>query len=118
MLWTISKSFDFDAAHWLPLVADTHKCRRMHGHTYKVEVICSGEPDDTGMLLDYADIAKAWKPLHALLDHHILNEIPYLENPTTEVLAARIFDVLSKSLPALTAIRVYESSTTWCEVRE
>jgi len=60
---TISKTFDFDAAHFLPNVARNHKCRRMHGHTYRVEIICWGVVDARGMVLDYAEIAAAWQLL-------------------------------------------------------
>lgn len=116
---TIAKTFDFDAAHWLPLVPDGHKCRRMHGHTYRVEIVCGGELDERGMVCDYAEIAIVWDVLHRLLDHRVLNEIPGLENPTTEVLALFILRFLrtSAELPPVTAVRVYESMTTWCEAR-
>lgn len=114
---TISKSFDFDAAHWLPKVPRGHKCRRMHGHTYRVEIILSGELDTRGMVVDYAEIAAAWAPLHKRLDHHTLNRISGLSNPTTEVLAPWILRQLERAFPARLslAVRVYESSTTWCQ---
>ena len=114
---TISKTFDFDAAHSLPLVEDGHKCRRMHGHTYRVEIICAGKLDRRGMVCDYAEIAAAWAPLHALLDHRVLNEVDGLQNPTTEVLVLWILDHLRVNYGYLpvTHVRVYESSTTWCE---
>lgn len=117
---TISKKFDFDAAHHLPKVPDEHKCKRMHGHTYVVEVICAGEVGPDGMVCDYADIAAAWDPLHNVLDHRVLNDIRGLENPTTEVLAPWILERLDESRIGqfLTAVRVYESSTTWCEARK
>jgi len=115
---TICKQFDFDAAHWLPKVAQDHKCHRMHGHTYRCDVICAGGVDGRGMVLDYAEISDAWKPLNDLLDHRVLNEIEGLGNPTTEVLAPFIFNILERVLVSLVAIRVYESSTTWCEVRK
>lgn len=126
---TISKTFDFDAAHFLPKVPKGHKCRRLHGHTYRVEVVCATSDnrlDKRGMVLDYAEIAEAWKVLDAKLDHRCLNKIKGLENPTTEVLAPWIFDRLWKTLCvgvgverswALIAVKVYESSTTWCEYR-
>lgn len=114
---TISKTFDFDAAHFLPKVPDGHKCKRMHGHTYRVEIICAGELDERGMVLDYAEIAAAWEPLNGILDHRVLNDVEGLENPTTEVLAPFILSALVDALPQLVAVRVYESSTTWCEVR-
>jgi len=115
-LVTISKTFDFDAAHWLPKVPVDHKCRRLHGHTYRVEVLLRGAPDERGFVVDYAEIAAAWAPIHAMLDHRCLNEIEGLENPSTEVLAPFLARALVDVLPLLHAVRVYESSTTWCEV--
>ena len=125
---TIAKRFDFDAAHRLPNVPDGHKCGRMHGHTYVVELQFSGVPNPhTGMLFDYADIAALWAPLNARLDHYTLNDIPGLENPTTEVLVhwmlrelkALCIGVGDKAREdmwrALRIVRVYESSTTYCE---
>jgi 6-pyruvoyltetrahydropterin/6-carboxytetrahydropterin synthase len=116
-LVTISKMFDFDAAHYLPSVEDGHKCKRLHGHTYRVEVGCAGVIDKRGMVLDYAEMAAAWKPIEAQLDHYCLNDIAGLENPTTEVLAPWIMARLVDALPQLVFVRVYESATTWCEVR-
>lgn len=114
---TIAKTFDFDAAHFLPNVPDGHKCKRMHGHTYRVTVYVTGKPDpETGMICDYQDIADAWGPVHAVLDHHTLNDIEGLENPTTELLAPWVFKRLAAQLPGLSRVRVYESSTTFCEV--
>lgn len=132
MLTTISKTFDFDAAHRLDRLPPEHKCHRLHGHTYRVEIRVRGEPGRRlGMLIDYAELAAAWKPLHALLDHRCLNEVPGLEVPTTEVLAAWIYERLttfSVELPEdnkkqflslgglAVAVRVYESATTYAEV--
>lgn len=113
---TISKKFDFDAAHFLPNLPDGHKCKRLHGHTYLAELILRGEPDERGFVVDYAEIAAAWKPVEALLDHRLLNDIEGLETPSTEVLAPFIARMLLDSLPLLHAVRVYESSTTYCEV--
>lgn len=112
----ISKTFDFDAAHRLPLLPVEHKCHRMHGHTYRVELILMGTPDARGMVRDYAEIAAAWAPINAMLDHHTLNDVDGLENPTTEVLAPFIASALIDALPELIKVRVYESSATWCEV--
>lgn len=118
---TICKQFDFDAAHYLPHVADGHKCKRMHGHTYRVDVMLQGEPDARGMVVDYAEIAEAWGVIDSMLDHRVLNDVPGLENPTTENLAPWIMAHLAAHplIPkaALVAVRVYESATTWCEVR-
>jgi len=111
----ISKTFDFDAAHFLPHVADGHKCKRMHGHTYRVEVLAEGEPDERGMVVDYAELAAAWAPIHDIIDHRTLNEVPGLENPTTEILAPWMLERFWRSVPQVVAVRVYESSSTWCE---
>ncbi len=119
MTTRISKSFTFDAAHSLPMVPEDHKCRRLHGHTYRVELICVGSVGDDGMLVDYDVLAKAWAPLHDLLDHRHLNEIPGLACPTTEILAhfihGRVWTALRDTPVKHLTIRVYESSTTWCE---
>jgi GTP cyclohydrolase IB len=94
----ITKRFTFDAAHQLPAVPDDHKCRRLHGHTYQVWVHVSGPVSrEFGWIADFGDIKSAWKPLDARLDHHFLNEIPGLENPTAEVLAAWIWQQLSEA---------------------
>jgi 6-pyruvoyltetrahydropterin/6-carboxytetrahydropterin synthase len=111
----ISKTFDFDAAHFLPHVADGHKCKRMHGHTYRVEVLAEGEPDERGMVVDYAELAAAWAPIHDIIDHRTLNDVPGLENPTTEILAPWMLERFWRSVPQVVAVRVYESSSTWCE---
>lgn len=124
MITTISKEFDFDAAHFLPKLPAEHKCHRMHGHTYRVEVRFRGPVNEaTGMIIDWGDVAEAWAPIHAALDHRTLNDVPGLENPTAEVLAAWIAERLAQwtaaNCPldcALHSIRVYESSTTWAEV--
>lgn len=118
MLTTISKTFDFDAAHRLDRLPPEHKCHRLHGHTYRVEIRLRGEPGrHLGMLLDYVEIAKAWAPIDAALDHRLLNEIEGLEVPTTEVLAEWIYKRLEPAFAGLSlAVRVYESSTTYAEV--
>jgi len=113
----IAKTFDFDAAHWLPFVEDAHKCKRMHGHTYRVEVTVEGEPDDRGMVVDYAEITAAWAHVFDVLDHRVLNEIPGLENPTTETLAPWILTRMASAMHQVVSVRVYESSTSWCEAQ-
>jgi len=104
------KEFTFEAAHRLPRLPKTHKCRRLHGHSFRVEVHVEGECDpDLGWLIDYADIAKACAPVHRALDHYYLNEIPGLENPTSENLARWIWQRLKPKLPILNAIVVHET---------
>ena len=118
MSYRISKTFDFDAAHQLPLMPDGHKCKRLHGHTYRVEVVLRGALNDKQMVADYADIAAAWQPLHDQLDHQNLDSVPALRGQsTTEVLAWWILRELRHGSPELPflSVRVYESSSTWAE---
>src|SRR5262249_9384768 len=84
----IFKSFAFDASHRLPNVPAAHKCGRLHGHSYVVELRLDGEVDArTGWVRDFGDVSAAFRPLYDELDHHHLNDIDGLENPTCENLA-------------------------------
>ena len=113
---TLTKSFTFDAAHFLPSFPDGHKCRRMHGHTYRAEVVVHGEMDvEKGYLIDYGDLKAAIQPVEDQLDHRLLNEIPGLENPTAEILARWIYGRLKQTVPMLSAVRVYETCTSAAE---
>ena len=114
----IWKEFGFESAHRLPRVPEGHKCGRLHGHSFRVRVALRGTPGaDTGWVLDFADLKEAWKPLHDALDHRYLNEVPGLENPTSEVLAAWIWERLRPSLPLLHAVTVLETCTAGCTYR-
>jgi 6-pyruvoyltetrahydropterin/6-carboxytetrahydropterin synthase len=123
LLWMVmkvrlSKTFDFEAAHDLPTFPEGHKCRRLHGHSFRFDVVVEGEVDPAmGYLIDYGDIKKAAAPIARQLDHYYLNQIEGLENPTSEVLARWIWDRLKPALPMLSAIIVYETCTTACEYR-
>ncbi len=109
------KSFDFEAAHWLPCFPDGHKCRRLHGHSFRVEVIVEGDvPPERGYLLDYGEIKAAIEPVKQRLDHYCLNEVPGLENPTSEVIAAWVWRALKPSLPLLAEVVVHETCTSRC----
>ena len=111
----IWKEFTFEAAHLLPHVPEGHKCRRLHGHSYRVEVRVRGAPDPRlGLVTDFADLKAAWAPLDDLLDHRYLNDVPGLENPTTEALAACIWSRLRPVLPGLCAVGVRETCTSGC----
>ena len=108
----LRKSFQFEAAHLLPLLPRMHKCRRLHGHSFSVEIVVAGECDERlGWLMDYAEISAAFKPILEKLDHYYLNEIPGLENPTSEVVAVWIWKKLKPQLPLLTEIVVAETCT-------
>ena len=114
----IWKEFGFEAAHRLPNVPAGHKCARLHGHSFVVEVHLRGPVDPTlGWVMDFADLKAAWKPLHDRLDHHYLNDLPGLENPTSEVLARWIWGELAPALPLLSAIVVRETCTSGCTYR-
>ncbi|TMQ95298.1 6-carboxytetrahydropterin synthase QueD [Actinomadura soli] len=109
--------FTFEAAHRLPNVPEGHKCARLHGHSYRVEVHVIGDVDpDMGWLVDFAEIKAAFKPIQGQLDHYYLNEVSGLENPTSEVLAKWIWDRLIDQLP-LSAIMVRETCTSGCIYR-
>ncbi len=112
MKMELRKSFQFEAAHLLPHLPETHKCRRLHGHSFKVELVVAGECDaKLGWLMDYAEIKAVFSPIWEKLDHHYLNEIPGLENPTSENVAVWIWQKLKPKLPLLTEVIVAETCT-------
>lgn len=114
----IAKTVSFEAAHRLPNVPEGHKCARLHGHSFRVELVVEGEVDPkTGWVRDFADLSEAFAPLHARLDHHYLNEVEGLENPTSENLARWIWDHLAAALPGLSAVTVQETCTARCTYR-
>jgi 6-pyruvoyltetrahydropterin/6-carboxytetrahydropterin synthase len=109
------KEFGFEAAHRLPFVPPGHKCSRLHGHSFRVAVHLKGPVDPVaGWVLDFAEIKDAWRPLDDALDHRYLNEVPGLENPTSENLARWIWDRLVTVLPGLSQIEVRETCTSGC----
>lgn len=115
---SLVKSFTFEAAHWLPTFPDGHKCRRMHGHSFRVEVVVAGEvPPEKGYLIDYGEISAAVRPIEQALDHRVLNEIEGLEIPTSEVIARWVYDRLKPALPLLAEIVVHETCTSRCHYR-
>ncbi len=114
----IIKSFRFEAAHYLPKLPETHKCRRLHGHSFKFDVHVEGPLDpELGWVMDFADISRFVKPIVDELDHYLLNDIPGLENPTSEVIAVWIWNRLKPDLPGLCRVVVHETCTARCEYR-
>lgn len=108
----IVRTFTFEAAHRLPNVPNGHKCHRLHGHSFSVDVAVAGPIGETsGWVMDFADIKAAWAPLHDALDHRYLNEVDGLENPTSELLATWIWSRLLPALPGLSRIVVAETCT-------
>lgn len=107
---TIYKVFRFDAAHYLPNVPTDHKCGGMHGHTYTLKISVSGKPSVySGWIMDYTDLKNIVKPYITLLDHHVLNDIEGLENPTTEVLCLWLWKKIKPELPNLSRIEINET---------
>jgi 6-pyruvoyltetrahydropterin/6-carboxytetrahydropterin synthase len=108
--------FKFEAAHRLPKVPAGHKCERLHGHSFKIELTVKGPVNpETGWFIDFGVIYDVWQPLHAQLDHNYLNEIPGLENPTSENLAKWIWDAMKPKLPSLAQVTVFETCDARCE---
>jgi 6-pyruvoyltetrahydropterin/6-carboxytetrahydropterin synthase len=118
-MFRIAKRFSFSASHVLTAVADDHKCRRLHGHNYEVEVVCEGDLDHRGMVVDYHDLAPVRRFIDATVDHRHLNDVLDGE-PTAERLAWWLYEALREELPAeiaerLVAVRVHETPRTWAE---
>ena len=114
----VFREFTFEAAHRLPHVPDGHKCGRLHGHSYRLEVHVRGDVDPvSGMVMDFADIKAAFEPIEKQLDHYYLNDIDGLQNPTSEILARWIWTRLKPSLPLLSKLVVHETCTSKCIYR-
>jgi 6-pyruvoyltetrahydropterin/6-carboxytetrahydropterin synthase len=113
----LERSYRFEAAHFLPKVPAGHKCARMHGHSYLVEIAIEGEIDpESGWFMDFAQIDEHVNPLVRQLDHQVLNEVDGLANPTSELLAVWIWHKLA-ALPGLAEVVVSETPTSRCVFR-
>ena len=114
---TIIKEYRFEAAHFLPNVPEGHKCGRMHGHSFIFEVILSGETNPhSGWLIDFGEISRVVKPIiEKYLDHYLLNDVPGLNNPTSEEIAIWLWEKLHPELEYLSKIVVHETCTSRCE---
>src|SRR4051812_25488527 len=109
----VSREFGFEAAHWLPHVSDNHKCKRLHGHHYRVRLTVEGPIDERlGWVIDYADIKRAFDDWYAVLDHHCLNDITELSNSTAENLAVFLFERMKVRLPGLCSVAIKETPDT------
>ena len=112
----ITQAFSFESAHFLPKVPLTHRCHAMHGHSYRVELKLEGAVDPaSGFVVDFFEIERAFGPLLKKLDHHCLNEVEGLENPTAENIAVWIFMRVKKDLPQLFGVVVYETKDCYAE---
>ena len=118
MTTILSKDFEFESAQSLPQFPEGHKCRKIHGHSFKVTISARGPVDEvTGIFFDHAVISDAMRPLIEQLDHAYLNEIPGLENPTIELMARWFWEKLKDSLPDLYEIVVHETARARCTYR-
>ncbi len=112
----IAQAFHFEAAHALPHAGENHRCRQLHGHSYRVELRLEGPVDPrTGFVADFFAIEAAFRPLLERLDHRYLNEIEGLENPTAENIAVWIWERMKKTMPELASVIVYETGDCWAE---
>jgi len=112
----ITQAFSFEAAHRLPHVPENHRCHRMHGHSYRVELRLKGPVDpQTGFVADFFAIEAAFGPLLKKLDHHCLNDIEGLDNPTAENIAVWVWQRTKPMLPQLAGVAVFETPHSWAE---
>jgi 6-pyruvoyltetrahydropterin/6-carboxytetrahydropterin synthase len=112
------KTFRFEAAHALPSLPEGHRCRRMHGHSYRVDVHIVGRVQEgVGWVMDFADLKRTVQPVIDRLDHRDLGEVEGLTSSTSEMLAKYIWDHVRPDLPALSAVTVWESDTSRCVYR-
>jgi 6-pyruvoyltetrahydropterin/6-carboxytetrahydropterin synthase len=116
--FSISKSFRFEAAHQLSGLGADHKCARLHGHSYRAEVILTAdELTEPGFVTDFGDLAPFGRFLEEELDHRVLNEVVSCE-PTSELLAhylaAWFVKNVEPEIPGrLVAVRVSETRSSW-----
>jgi 6-pyruvoyltetrahydropterin/6-carboxytetrahydropterin synthase len=108
----IGRTYRFESAHHLPLLPEGHKCKNLHGHNYRVDVVVHGTLDSRGFVKDFAEIDAEILPFIKLVDHQMLNEIEGLENPTAEIIAAWFFE----RIQGCESVRVYENNDCWAEV--
>jgi 6-pyruvoyltetrahydropterin/6-carboxytetrahydropterin synthase len=118
MIVELMKEYRFEAAHRLPRVPEGHKCSRVHGHSYRVEVFIVGPVDpQTGWLIDFGAIDDVWSDLHGRLDHQYLNDVPGLDNSTCENLAAYLWGAMKARISQVSAITVWETHDSKCTYR-
>lgn len=114
----LTREYRFEAAHRLPRLPETHKCWRLHGHSFRFEVALAGPVDEhTGFFIDFGDVDLVVLPIVARLDHYYLNEVEGLENPTSEVLCGWLWRQIQPGLPQLTSITVAETCDARCTYR-
>ena len=109
----IYRTFTFDSAHYLPHVPESHKCRQIHGHTYKLTIFIEGQPDERyGWVMDFSDVKRIMAPVIHMVDHKLLNSVPGLENPTCEMLVVWLWDKIKPGIPMLKRVELAETPTS------
>jgi len=110
-MYTISKTFRFEASHMLVGLPDDHQCSRLHGHSYRIEVELQGDTlTEEGWVRDYGDLDRIKGYIADALDHRHLNSI--VPQPTAEHLARYLHDMWIHWYPDMTAVSVYETAST------
>ena len=113
MKFELKQQFQIESARFLPHLPADHPCSRTHGHSFKVILTLHGHLDEkVGWVRDYHEISSVMAPLIAQLDHRLLNEVPGLANPTSELLAAWIYERVLPSLPELVQVSIRETADT------
>jgi 6-pyruvoyltetrahydropterin/6-carboxytetrahydropterin synthase len=103
---TVVRRYRFEAAHQLPW--HPGKCRRLHGHSYVLEIRVSGGLDERGVVMDFAEVdAVVDKHVLEVLDHADLNEV--LDNPTAELVASWIGERLDTVGLGWSSLRLWET---------
>jgi len=113
LLTRIGRTYRFESAHRLPNVPDGHKCKNLHGHNYRVEIVVAGKLDDRGFVVDFAEIDAEIAPLIKKVDHRLLNDVEGLENPTAEIIASWFFQRIRDG----ESVKVFENDDCWAEVK-
>src|SRR5262245_22653904 len=109
----IYREFSFDAAHYLPMLPEGHKCNEMHGHTYHLKVYIKGNLNPTpGWVMDFKEMKNKINTVIDEVDHKTLNKLPGLENPTAENIILWFWQKLKPLLPDLSRIELKETAST------
>lgn len=114
-VFQIKNHFQIESARFLPNLSKDHPCSRLHGHSFKIILTLQGPLDPKiGWVQDYHEINTIMKPILDQLDHRVLNDVPGLENPTSEILARWLYQQALRHLPLLKTVTVMETPTTEC----
>ncbi|RQP24335.1 6-pyruvoyl trahydropterin synthase family protein [Piscinibacter terrae] len=117
MVYELSQTFHFEAAHTLVREIDAASSKRIHGHTYHAEVTLRGVPDAaSGMLMDLGFFRRELAVVQEMLDHHLLDEVAGLTKPTLEGLCAFIAEKLRAPLPLLASVKVWRATGDSCKL--